>query len=204
MKLRLSFCIACAILTLSSIALAVGDKPANRQPGSTAFLHVNVVPMNGERVLNDRTVLVEGDRIAQIGPSKSIKVSQRARRIDGHGMYLIPGLVDAHVHLESQTEFPLYLANGVTTVFNLDGRPAHLLWRKQVASGVVLGPTIFTAGPIIGRRHTPEEAVRIVDQQADAGYDAIKIYNPVSKQEYPALIAEAKRRNMLLMGHVAR
>ena len=46
--------------------------------------------------------------------------------------------------------------------------------------------------------------MRLVDEQADAGYDALKVFNHVSKEEYPALIAEAKRRNLLLMGHVAR
>jgi imidazolonepropionase-like amidohydrolase len=176
--------------------------PAN--PLTTAFLHVNVIPMDRERVLEDHTVVVVGDRIQRIGPAAAVKVDAKARRIDATGKYLIPGLVDAHVHLESQTEFALYLANGVTTVFNLDGRPAHLLWRKEVASGQLLGPTIFTTGPIFHQKRTPEEDVRLVDEQAAAGYDAIKVYNEVSKEEYPALIAEAKRKNLLLMGHVAR
>ena len=169
------------------------------------FLHANVVPMDRERVLRDMTVVTKEERIAGVSPSQSpIAVPSTSCSIDATGKYLIPGLTDAHVHLYSTREFALYLANGVTTVFNLDGRPAHLLWRKQVAAGELLGPTIFTAGPLFGRAHTREDAVRLVDQQADAGYDAVKIYNPVSKEEYPALIAEAKRRNLLIMGHVAR
>ena len=67
-----------------------------------------------------------------------------------------------------------------------------------------MGPTIFTTGPIFGRSHKPEEAVRLVDEQADAGYDAVKVFNQVSKAEFPALISEAKRRNLLLMGHISR
>ncbi|PYX40767.1 MAG: hypothetical protein DMG81_05245 [Acidobacteria bacterium] len=171
---------------------------------STAFLHVHVIPMDRERVLDDQTVLIQNGRIASIGPSRTARIPAQAQRIDATGKYLIPGLTDAHVHLYSQIEFPLYLANGVTTVFNLDGRSAHLRWRKQIAAGELEGPTIFTAGPLFGRAHTAEEAVRLVDEQADAGYDAVKIYNPVSKAEYPALIAEAKRRNLLIMGHIAR
>ena len=169
-----------------------------------AFVHVNVIPMDQERILGDQTVVVKDGRIAEIGPSKAVKIPPGACRIDAKGSYLVPGLTDAHVHLYSVNEFPLYLANGVTTVFNLDGRPAHLLWRKRVASGDLLGPTIVTAGPLFGRAHTADEAVRLVDEQADAGYDAVKVYNQVSKEEYPALIAEAKRRNLLLIGHVAR
>jgi len=193
-----------AIALLLSTSAFTAGAPAEPAPNSSAFLHVNLIPMDRERVLADQTVVVKDGRIAQIGPSNAVEVPRGARPIEAKGKYLIPGLTDAHVHLYSSTEFPLYLANGVTTVFNLDGRPAHLLWRKQVASGELLGPTIFTAGPLFGRAHTAAEAVRLVDEQADRGYDAVKIYNPVSKEEYPALIAEAKRRNLLLMGHVAR
>jgi tetratricopeptide (TPR) repeat protein len=188
----------CLLAAFVSAALALAQQP------SVAILHVHVIPMDRERVLDDQTVVIADGRIAQVGPSSSVRVPASAKKIDGKGKYLIPGLTDAHVHLYSTIEFPLYLANGVTTVFNLDGRPAHLLWRKQVASGEILGPTIFTTGPIFGRAHTPEDAVRLVDEQADAGYDAVKVFNQVSKAEFPALIAEAKRRKLLLMGHISR
>jgi len=192
------FCIVASLVLGASASTA----QATAQP--CAFVHANVVPMNEERVLQDQTVVVQNGRITQIGPSKSVQVPKWACRIDAKGKFLIPGLIDAHTHLLSPNELPLYLANGVTTVFNLDGHPAHLLWRKEIASGEMVGPTIFTTGPLFERARTAEEAVRLVDEQADAGYDGVKIYNQVSKAEYPALIAEAKKRNMLLMGHVAR
>jgi len=196
MTRRLIYFLALVALLPVSIASFCQD--------SIAFLHVHVIPMDRERVLDDQTVVVQNGRIASIGPSQTARVPAQTQKIDATGKYLLPGLTDAHVHLYSQIEFPLYLANGVTTVFNLDGRPAHLLWRKQIAAGELEGPTIFTAGPLFGRAHTAEEAVRQVDEQSDAGYDAVKIYNPVSKAEYPALIAEAKHRNLLIVGHIAR
>jgi tetratricopeptide (TPR) repeat protein len=155
-------------------------------------------------VLPGMTVLVKDGRIAVVGPAGKISIPEGTSKIDAAGQYLIPGLTDAHVHLQSPTEFPLFLANGVTTVFNLDGRPAHLLWRKRIENGEVSGPRIFTTGPIFTRAHKPDVAVRMVDEQAELGYDAVKIYNGVSKEEYPALIAEAKRKHLLLMGHIAR
>lgn len=185
--------------------LCLSAPAANHDPGEAiALTHVNVIPMNREGVLQDQAVVVRDDKIVQVGPSRKVAIPKGARRIDARGDFLIPGLTDAHVHLLSPTEFKLYLANGVTTVFNLNGRPAHLLWRREVADGKLLGPTVFTAGPTFDRPHTAEEAGRMVDEQAAMGYDAVKIYNQVSKAEYPALIAEAKRKNMLLMGHVAR
>ncbi len=195
----------CAIFVISGFAKADDEAPKHTHPpAATAFVHVDVIPMDREHVLRDQTVVIEGERITQIGPSRTTKVPRHALRIEAKGKFLIPGLVDTHVHLESKAEFPLYLANGVTTVFNLDGRPAHLLWRKQVQSGEILGPTIFSTGPIFHQKRTAEEDVRLVDEQAATGYDAVKIYNEVSKEEYPALIGEAKRKNLLLMGHVAR
>jgi imidazolonepropionase-like amidohydrolase len=183
---------------------AARAKSESAQAGAVAFVHVNVIPMNRDGVLEDQTVLVANGKITTVGPAAKTAIPAGARKIDASGKYLIPGLTDAHVHLQTPIEFPLYIANGVTTVFNLDGRPAHLLWRKNIASGEMFGPTIFTTGPIFTRAHKPEEAVRMVDEQAARGYDAVKIYNAVSKAEYPALIAEAKRKHLLLMGHVAR
>jgi tetratricopeptide (TPR) repeat protein len=189
----------CALL---SIAYAAAE--SNIQHQSCAFVHANVLTMTEERMLPDQTVVVQNGKITQVGSSKAVAIPRGACRIDARGKFLIPGLADAHVHLLSPNELPLYLANGVTSVFNLDGRPAHLLWRKQIANGEMVGPTIYTTGPIFEKARTAEEDIRMVDEQADAGYDGVKIYNPVSKAEYPALIAEAKKRNLLLMGHVAR
>jgi len=172
--------------------------------GAIAFVHANVIPMNREVVLKDQTVVVSGGKIAQIGSSASTAVPAGIRTIDARGKYLIPGLTDSHVHLQTPIEFPVYLANGITTVFNLDGRPAHLVWRKRIAAGEMTGPAIFSTGPIFFEAATAEEAVRKVDEQAALGYDAVKIYNGVSREAYPALIAEAKKKDMLLMGHVAR
>jgi hypothetical protein len=160
--------------------------------------------MSHEVMLADQTLIVCDGRIAAMGPAESVPIPLSAQRIDGSGKYLIPGLTDAHVPLLSPVEFRLYLANGVTTVFNLDGRPAHLRWRKEIAAGTRLGPTIFTSGPIFDQARSPVEDIRLVDEQAQAGYDAIKVYNRISREEYPALITEAKRRKLLLIGHVAR
>ena len=193
------------LLGACSAGNAAGQGAAKAPAGDTiAFVHVNVVPMNREGFLKDQTVRVLNGKIAQVGPSGTFTLPLDTRAIEARGKFLIPGLTDTHVHLQTSLEFPVFLANGVTTVFNLDGHPAHLLWRKEIAAGEMQGPTIFTTGPIFTRPHTPEEAVRMVDEQAALGYDGVKIYNGVSKEEYPSLIAEAKRKNLLLMGHVAR
>lgn len=169
-----------------------------------AITNVSVIPMDSNQVLRNQTVVTNGDKIVAIGPSKSTRPPQGGRVINGRGKYLIPGLTDAHVHLLSPDQFPLYVANGVTTVFNLEGRPAHLEWRKQVAEGKLLGPTIFTSGPIFFGSRTAETGVKFVDQQADAGYDAFKIISQGPAETYAPVAAEVKKRGMLFIGHIPR
>ena len=192
-----------SILALG-ISLLAGSVAAPSGPAPVAFVHANVVPMDSERVLPDQTVVVSNGRIAAIGPSGRTAVPAGAKVVDARGGYLSPGLADMHVHVYTPQELTLYVANGVTTVFNLNGRPLFLEWRRRIASGDLLGPAIYTTGPTMDRARSPEAAVEEVDRIAAAGYDGIKIYNQVGAKEYPALTAEARKKGLILVGHVAR
>lgn len=119
---------------------------------ATAFVNVNVIPMDTEQVLENQTVIVQGDRIITIGPVDEVAVPDGAELIEGNGAYLMPGLADMHIHLEFDADpnsLRLYLAQGVTTIRNLNSIPEHLVWREQVAKGDLLGPTIYTSGETI-------------------------------------------------------
>jgi len=184
-------------------AAAFAGSPAS--PGTTvAFVHANVVPMDADRVLRDQTVIVSGGKIAAVGPSSKTAIPAGARRIDAAGGYLTPGLADMHAHVYAPEELTLYALNGVTAIFNLNGRPAHLVLRRRIASGELFGPTLYSVGPTFDHPRTPEEAVAEVDRISAEGWDGVKVYNQVSKAEYPALAAEAKKKNLVFVGHVAR
>jgi hypothetical protein len=196
--LRIALCaVALAPAAASGLPARSGGRPV-------AFVHAYVVPMDEDRLLRDQTVVVAGGRIVALGPTGKTPVPAGARVIDAAGRYLAPGLADMHVHVYAPQELTLYAIHGVTTVFNLNGRPQDLAWRRRIAAGELLGPTLYSAGPTFDRPRTPEEAVAEVDRQAAAGYDAVKIYNQVGAAEYPALTAEAKRKGLVLVGHVAR
>ena len=79
-------------------AAALGQ-PVVREADVTAFVDVNVVPMDAERVLRNHTVIVTGTRITALGPSGQVPVPAGAVRIDGRGKYLLPGLADMHNHV---------------------------------------------------------------------------------------------------------
>lgn len=133
----------------SSVNAAKPESGQSQVSTITAFVNVNVIPMDTERVLENHTVIVEGKQITAVGPVDEITIPNGAEIIEGNGAYLMPGLADMHVHLDFDTNpdsLRLYLAHGVTTVRNLNGIPQHFEWREQVAAGELFGPTIMTSG----------------------------------------------------------
>lgn len=187
------------------LALVLLFGAADARGGDTyAFFDVNVIPMTSRVVLRQQTVVVADDTIVAIGPSARVAIPPDAVTIDGRGRYLLPGLTDSHVHLYTAPELSLYLANGVTTVFNLNGAPAHLRWKREIAAERMTGPAIYSTGPTFMKKRPRDEAVAAVAEQAAAGYDGVKIYNGVGADEYGALIASAKDNGMRVIGHVPR
>ena len=162
-----------------------------------------------------QTVVVRNGRIATLGPVLSTRVPKDALRIEASGKYLIPGLTDAHVHLQESESinhvfFNLFLANGITTILNLRGGPAHLTLRAEVNGGRLLGPRIFTSGPWIGDpvgappTTTPEEIEKIVAAQKRAGYDFVKLHGDLSRAAYDRLVSVTQREDIPLIGHAPR
>ena len=176
---------------------------------TTAFVDVNVVSMDRPGVLPHRVVIVAGSAIVAVASRDSIAVPKTARRIEGNGdRYLLPGLIDSHVHLEIDERrwLPVFLGSGVTTVINLRGEGRHLTLRDDVAAGRVIGPSIFTAGryanmPLIT---TPDEAAAEVQSQRAAGYDLIKIHGNLTGPAFARLADESRRAGIPLVGHAPR
>lgn len=204
-----------ALITLATtiVHVAFGASKTQNTGASIAFINVSVIPFDRERILENQTVIVHDGRIAEIGPAAKIKVPVNAVKIDGRGKYLMPGLADMHVHLYpgagqkddlASQQLQLFLANGVTTVRNMIGKPEHLQLRDRVAKGELAGPTIYTAGPpLLGNTvPTPEAAERAVVEQKRAGYDLLKVYEGLSPETYAAIVATAKREGIPFAGHV--
>ena len=113
---------------------------------AVAFVGVNVVPMDAERILEDQTVLVQGGRIAEVGPQGSVRIDANATQISGHGRYLMPGLAEMHAHGRGANWPLLNIANGVTTLRVMLGEERSLRQQREPDD---FGPTIYSAGPII-------------------------------------------------------
>ncbi|HEY2090663.1 MAG TPA: amidohydrolase family protein [Thermoanaerobaculia bacterium] len=164
-----------------------------------AFTNVNVIPMTSDAVLRKQVVIVDDEKIVSVESADTAKIPEGAEVIDGEGGYLIPGLTDLHVHVNEPDDLSLYVVHGVTTVLNLAGDTSTLRLRRRP-----FGASLFTAGPLIIDVQTAAAARQVVEENAKAGYDAIKIYDNISAEALPVLVAEARKRGLLAVGHIPR
>lgn len=193
-------------------ALASHALPAAPKAADAAVVNVNILPMTGELVLRDQVVVIRDGRIAAMGAKGQVAVPAGVRIIDGAGGYLLPGLADMHVHSNGNPlSLALFLANGVTTVREMSGQPVYLKWAGQVASGEILGPSIYTTGPILGARRTTSDSVAVataqeakaqVEAQYAAGYRILKPYTFLTAPAYRSALQAAKANGMYVVGHV--
>ena len=190
--------------------------PARAQ--TVAFVDVNVIPMDKERVLQHQTVIVRNGVITDIGDTKRIKIPAGAQRVDAAGKFLIPGLTDMHVHLFTDDEFPdelaedelrIMIAYGVTTIRLMTGTPEQLVLRRKSAAGEIVAPMIYAASPqFTGRKSTnahvvttEAEARAAVIKSKQDGYDFIKVTTYLKPEVYEAIVDEAAKQNIRVVGH---
>lgn len=186
-----------------------------------AFTGVNVVPMDREQVLPAQTVIIRDGIIETVGKTSQLDVPENALVIDGQGKYLMPGLVDMHVHIEYENDMLLLVANGVTSVRNMWGNtgkklrvsmPDQLVLKRQIEQGSFFGPTIYTSGPVMEGEPashplqevftSPEAAAQSVAWQRDQGYDFVKVYDHLSPEVYRAILDAAQENDLPVVGHV--
>jgi imidazolonepropionase-like amidohydrolase len=208
-----------AIYVLVSCSSAPPPTAAIQDQQPLAFVHVNVIPMTQSGLIEDQTVVIERGKITRIGPSASIRLPRNALQIDGREKYLMPGLVDFHVHLRDESELLSYLAHGVTTIVHMAGPTGNvsdvLTLRRRISADEVLGPNVYTTGrildghpPIFPNVSTvvskPAEAKRVVEEQYRAGVDFIKVYNNLTSEVLRALVEAAHERGLAVIGHIPR
>ena len=183
-----------------------------------AFVGVTVLAEDGT-LQPDRTVLVRDGRIESIGQTRAMPVPADARRISGAGRYLVPGLIDMHIHPRTNAQLRRLALHGVTTARVMNGRPDLLRLRDRIMADALTAPELIVAGPILegpppqGYDDVIETGYRTlvggreaggaaVAEQAEAGYDLIKVYNNLDPETYVGIAEEAARRGLDVAGHV--
>ncbi len=197
------------VVHMAAVSMMAGQAQGRQQqPRITAFVNVNVIPMDEERVLRNYTVVVEQGRIMEMGPAGSVTVPANAQRIDGSGKYLMPGLAEMHGHTPSgpfaETVMFLYVANGVTTVRGMLGLEGNLELRRRASTGQIIAPTLYLAGPSFNNRtvSSVQHAIDRVRLQKAQGWDHLKIHPGLTVEQYDAVARTASQVGIRFGGHV--
>ena len=182
--------------------------------GDIAFVDVDVVPMDRERVLEDQTVVIQDGRIAAIGSTDTIGPAPGVEVVEAAGHYLMPGLTDMYAQLPD-TRMPerdianhlfLFVANGVTTVRSMRGDPSQFDLRERIDRGLVIGPSLVLASPAVGGAAaltTATDAEQRVRAARVAGFDLIMVTEGLTVEVFEAVMQTAADVGMPVAGSVS-
>jgi imidazolonepropionase-like amidohydrolase len=192
------------------------DCAAQQTEPTIAFTNATVIDMTKEKSQRAMTVVINGNRILQIGRHNRVKIPYGAKIVDATGKFLIPGLWDMHVHFwDANVFYPIALANGVTGVRDMgDDLKSLVAYRNQSRNGTRLAPGLYFSGQIIDhfRREnlpflfdyaeTPENARELVRRRKSNGADFVKIYSYLTPEIFEAVADESKLQKIPFAGHV--
>src|SRR6267143_1622308 len=162
----------------------------------------------------DVLIIIRNGHIEAIAHVNEIPIPKSAERINLVGRTIIPGLIDAHAHVERWAA-GRYVAWGVTTVRDLHGGTDTVLSLKnELNLGSIFGPRMFSAGAMIDGTPTtypnatgivtPDQARRAVDQHAVAGVDYLKVYTKITPSLLRPLIDEANKLRLPVAAHLGK
>jgi imidazolonepropionase-like amidohydrolase len=199
---------------------AASDAPS----GSIALVGARVITMGGLKpgpiagtpgVVENATVVIEGNRITAVGPSSSVSVPPGAKRVDVKGKTIMPGLIDVHAHLGgesagllAQTSWTLAanLAFGVTTSHDPSNDSETVFTNAElIRAGAKLGPRLFSTGTILYGAETPfkavvetyDDALSHLRRQKAMGAISVKSYNQQRRDARQMLVKAARDTEML-------
>ncbi len=211
-------------LLIVLVGLLAMRKALAQTPTMYAIKNVDIITMAATNtIVANATVVIANNHIQSINGT----IPKNATIIDGKGKWLIPGLIDAHVHLPTDAYFgqkrPLQIpdlvfntqdvmtpliANGVTTVVDLDSKMETFGQKKAIERGDIIGPRIALAALINGGNgqgrlaNTPEEGRILVRNAKAEGYDCIKVYSKLNIETYKAIIDESYKQGLQTIGHI--
>ena len=204
----------CLVVVLLSMVMAsCGRGTETVVDGDLAFVNVNVIPMDSERVLEDQTVVVDDGKIVAVGSSDDVGPAEGVDVVEAEGQYLMPGMTEMHAHLpnpqlsdtDAKNLLFLYVANGVTTVRGMLGHPSNFDLRNQIDRGLIIGPQLYLGSVAMGAPavSTPEQAEQLVREHKVAGYDLVKTLEGLTVETFDALAQTANAVGIPFGGHVS-
>jgi imidazolonepropionase-like amidohydrolase len=191
----------------------------SREPDGIALLGATLIDGSGGPPIAASAVVIRRGHIESVGSRADFQLPEGTAELDLTGRWIIPGLVDAHVHLVdpqagvARWSMARYLAWGVTTVRDVHGplRTA-LAVRRELDRGSRPGPRVYAAGAMLDGApstypdaitvRTAKDARRAVDRLATAGADLVKVYTRVDRTLIGPVLEEARTFNLPVAGHL--
>jgi imidazolonepropionase-like amidohydrolase len=197
------------LLATCALALAACSPPTKDR---TALVGVNVFDGTGGPTLEDQVIVVRGTKIETIAPRAGFSIPKSAEVVDLKGKWVIPGLIDAHVHVD-RWSLPRFLAFGVTSVRDLHHQQDSILALREEASlGSIRTPRLYIAGAMIDGEPTSvpgatgvadaNAARRAVDERAVANIPVVKVYTHITPALLKAIVDEATSLNLPVTAHL--
>lgn len=216
--------VALVLFILATTVLGAGRSEQNQSDGSADDLLVaggTVIDGTGRAPQERTSILVRDGRVLQVGGEEQLRrLSASPRILDAAGLYVLPGLIDSHVHY-GDWGARLYLNHGVTSAFDIGNQTEWIIAQREgIRRKKIEGPRLFTTGNHLnGPPQAPGEAragdtggwatfvtdgptaraaaERLVEQ----GVDAFKIQERLSEDSLRAIVAVAEARNIPVVGH---
>lgn len=195
------------------MAHPLGPGLTRAQEAVIAIRNVTIIPGTAAPATPHATIVIRGRRIAAVGPSRRIRIPAGARVIDGRGRFVIPGLIDTHVHIASSVGTPslerllgYQLANGITGVREASGigRERELsALRKRIETGEMLAPRLYVSGSATPQnlgRYRARDWGDLLRQLRDVGVDGIKLRN-LTRAQADTVIRLARGLGLPAYGH---
>jgi imidazolonepropionase-like amidohydrolase len=217
---------------LAAVALALlvfgATSPAAQAPaagGVTALTGARLIDGTGRAPIAQGTVVMSGGKIVAAGPASSVTIPAGATRVDMTGKTIMPGIINAHGHVQkgfnNSVPIPIrddlvrrlkmYSAYGITTVVNLGANPDDELEGirlRDEQNGIALDRArVYTSGASVRRWKTPEEARKDVDRVADLKVDVVKFHfddppNNMAPEVWGAIVEQAQKRGLRTAPHI--
>lgn len=191
--------------------------PADRPEGRMALTGARVVTMNGDEVIENAVIVIEGNRIVSVGPLAATTIPAGTPTLDMTGKTIIPGLIDAHWHgsMGSDEIIPeqswvnyASLAFGVTTIHDPSNDTSEIFAHGEMArAGRVVGPRIFSTGTILYGANTAftakvdslDDALSTLRRMRAVGAWSVKSYNQPRRDQRQQIIQAARDLNMMVV-----
>lgn len=214
----LDYVSAALVLLLTALSAFAAQKPDAASPPDVgrAWIGARIIDGTGRPPIEKGTLYIRGGQIEAIG--KTVRLPAGVVRIDATGKTIIPGLINAHGHVNDSSQLGIYLRDGITTLLSLGGDKEFALREQCATANPGTAPHLYVAGPIQDSTaipgavavKTPEEARRSVDELIQKKPDIVKVRiddfrgarPKMSPEVYQAVIDEAHKGGYRTAAHI--